>query len=73
MQKSVIAVVVLTTAGMAPGNLGAQSSDGIKLGDNATFSASLRERVYFWDWFEPVGPYKNQYTYTSGLLRLNFA
>ena len=73
MQKSVIALVVLTAAGILPANLGAQSSDAIKLGDKVTFSLSLRERVYFWDWFAPVGPYQNQYTYTSDLLRLNFA
>lgn len=68
MKKSLIAIVLVTAA-----NLGAQSGDGIKLGDDVTFSASLRSRVYFWDWFTPAGPYENHYSYASNLLRLNFA
>jgi hypothetical protein len=55
-------------------NLGAQSaSDGIKLGDNVAFTATLRSRAYVWDWFQPAGTYQNEYAYSGNLLRLNFA
>ncbi|HVY91839.1 MAG TPA: alginate export family protein [Bryobacteraceae bacterium] len=49
------------------------SSDGIKLGDGVTFTATLRSRVYVWNWFEPAGSYGNEYAYSGDLLRLNFA
>jgi hypothetical protein len=65
--KKTLFTIVLSAA-----SLSAQSSDGIKLGDDVTFSASLRSRVYFWDWFAPAGPYQNQYEYSGNLLRLKF-
>lgn len=46
--------------------------DEIEFG-GVTFTASLRARVYDWDWFEPAGNYDNHYTYSGNLLRLNFA
>src|SRR5579862_335046 len=49
------------------------ASDGIKLSDNVTFTATLRSRVYDWDWFEPAGSYQNHYVYSGNFLRLNFA
>jgi hypothetical protein len=48
-------------------------ADGIKLGDNITFTATLRLRAYDWDWFEPAGNFQNHYAYSGNLLRLNFA
>jgi hypothetical protein len=51
----------------------AQTADPIKLGD-VVVTATLRSRVYVWDWFTPVTPgYQNQYAYSGDLLRLNFA
>jgi hypothetical protein len=70
MKKTLLAIA------LSAASLGAQTTaqaDGVKLGDDVTFTATLRSRVYFWDWFEPVGPYQNQYTYSGNLLRLNFA
>src|SRR5580658_3629257 len=48
-------------------------SDGIKLSDNVTFTATLRARVYDWDWFEPAGSFENHYVYSGNFLRLGFA
>ena len=44
----------------------------IKLGA-VDFTATLRSRLYVWDWFQPAGTYQNQYAYSGNLLRLNFA
>lgn len=39
-----------------------------------TFTATLRSRIYVWDWFQPVNTaYQNEYAYSGNLLRLNFA
>jgi Alginate export len=46
--------------------------DAMQLG-NVTFTATLRSRVYVWNWFQPAGTYQNQYAYSGNLLRLNFA
>ncbi|HWF08391.1 MAG TPA: alginate export family protein [Bryobacteraceae bacterium] len=54
-------------------NASAQTApDVIKLGD-VTFTATLRSRIYVWDWFQAPSPYSNQYAYSGNLLRLNFA
>ncbi len=64
--------ILVTIALMAGVHASAQTApDAIKFGD-VNFTATLRSRVYFWDWFEPAGPYQNQYTYSANLLRLNF-
>jgi hypothetical protein len=59
---------------VAAAQLNAQNAidDPIKIGD-VTFTASLRTRIYSWDWFQPAGSYENQYNYSGSLLRLNFA
>lgn len=46
-------------------------TDPIKLGD-VTFTASLRSRLYVWDWFAAAKG-ENQYEYSGNLLRLNFS
>ncbi|HUP02805.1 MAG TPA: alginate export family protein [Bryobacteraceae bacterium] len=51
--------------------LHAQAPDAIKLGD-VTFNASLRSRVYFWDWFQPTAG-DNSYQYSGNLLRFGFS
>jgi hypothetical protein len=67
--KETLFALILTTAAQA----NAQTApDAIKLGD-VTFTASLRSRLYIWDWFQPAGSYQNQYAYSGDLLRLNFA
>jgi hypothetical protein len=43
----------------------------IKLGD-VDFSATLRDRLYIWNWFQ-ASTGENQYTYTGNYLRLNLA
>jgi hypothetical protein len=48
------------------------SSDTIKLGD-VSFTASLRTRIYAWDWFQPAGNFQNSYAESGSILRLNFA
>ncbi len=54
-------------------HLCAQSTtDAIKLGD-VDFTATLRSRVYDWNWFQTTAAYQNQYAYSGNLLRLNFA
>lgn len=59
--------------GLIAVSLSAQSSpDPIRLGD-IDFSATLRSRVYDWNWFQPAGTYQNQYAYSGNLLGLNFA
>jgi hypothetical protein len=60
--------IVLTIAIAA----NAQSPDPIRIGD-VTVTASLRSRVYAWDWFDAGGSYQNQYGYSGNLLRVNFA
>ena len=68
MQKIILAIGLLAAL-----HAGAQTpTDGIKLGD-VDFTATLRSRVYVWDWFQPTAPYQNQYAYSGNLLRLNFA
>ncbi len=58
---------------IAAAQLGAQTApDSIKLGA-VDFTATLRSRLYVWDWFQPAGTYQNQYAYSGNLLRLNFA
>ncbi len=42
----------------------------IKFGD-VTFTATLRSRLYVWNWFQ-APPGENQYEYSGNLLRLNF-
>jgi hypothetical protein len=46
--------------------------DTIKLG-NVDFTATLRSRLYVWDWFQTTGTYQNEYAYSGNILRLNFA
>ncbi len=68
MKRSLIAIGLIVAAHAA-----AQTAPGaIKLGD-VSFTASLRSRVYVWDWFQPSAGYSNQYGYSGNLLRLNFA
>jgi hypothetical protein len=57
--------------GLAQGQ-NAAAPDPIKIGDVA-FTATLRSRLYVWDWFQPAGAFQNQYAYSGNLLRLNFA
>lgn len=58
---------------MAAGHAGAQSnSDAIRLGD-VDFTATLRSRLYVWDWFQTTATYENKYAYSGNLLRLNFS
>jgi hypothetical protein len=68
MLKATVALglfgVALASAQSAP--------DAIQFGD-VTFSATLRSRLYVWDWFQTGGTYQNQYVYSGDLLRLNFA
>ncbi len=68
MKKLLFAIALMTAA-----HAGAQSTaDAIRLGD-VDFTATLRSRVYGWDWFRNAGPAQNQYAYSGNLLRLNFA
>jgi hypothetical protein len=68
MKKTVFAVGFVIAA-----HAGAQTApDAIKLGD-VDFTATLRSRVYAWNWFQGAGSYQNQYAYSGNLLRLNFA
>jgi hypothetical protein len=68
MKKIAIAVGLIASV---HGN--AQNApDPIKLGD-IDFTATLRSRLYVWDWFQPTGPYQNEYAYSGNILRLNFA
>ncbi len=54
-------------------SLGAQSvPDAVQFGD-VDITATLRSRVYVWDWFQAPAPYQNEYAYSGNLLRLNFA
>jgi hypothetical protein len=51
----------------------AQTPDATRTGD-LKFTATLRSRIYVWDWFQPTSPaYQNQYAYSGNLLRLNVA
>jgi hypothetical protein len=47
------------------------ASAPIKIGD-VTFSGTLRDRLYVWNWFQ-AAPGENQYTYSGNYLRLNLA
>ncbi len=68
MKKILLAIFFVAST-----HAGAQSPpDAIKLGD-VDFTATLRSRVYVWDWFQPAGTYENKYAYSGDLLRLNFA
>jgi hypothetical protein len=68
MKKLFFALIVVFAM-----NAGAQTTDTIKLG-NVDFTATLRSRMYVWDWFQPTNAaYRNQYAYSGNLLRLNFA
>lgn len=68
MKKIIFALGLATAA-----HLGAQSNtDTIQLGA-VDFTATLRSRVYVWNWFQPAGAYQNEYAYSGNLLRLNFA
>jgi hypothetical protein len=59
-------VRVATAIGLiAAAQLGAQNT--------SDFTATLRSRLYVWDWFQPAGTYQSQYEYSGNLLRLNFA
>ena len=65
--------LLFSIALLAASHAVAQTADPIKLGD-IDFTASLRSRIYVWDWFQPTGSaYNNQYAYSGNLLRLNFA
>src|ERR1039458_2420896 len=68
MKKTLLAMGLIVAAGCS-----AQSTpdDGIKLGD-VNFTATLRSRLYSWDWFQ-AGVYQNEYAYSGNLPRLNFA
>lgn len=64
---------LLLTFGLLSVSAFAQNAaDGIQLG-NVTFTATLRSRIYVWDWFQAPGNYQNEYAYSGNLLRLNFA
>lgn len=65
---------ILLAAGLiAAVHANAQTAPGtIKLGD-VDFTATLRSRLYVWDWFQPAGAYQNEYAYSGNILRLNFA
>jgi hypothetical protein len=68
MKKTLLALGLI-----AASNVWAQTApDAIKLGD-VTFTATLRSRIYAWDWFQAPSAYQNQYGYSGNLLRLNFA
>jgi len=69
MKKILIAISLSAASAFAQST----GSDGIKLGDKVTFTATLRSRAYVWDWFQTPAPYQNQYAYSGNLLRLNFA
>ena len=49
----------------------ADPSAPIKIGD-LTFSGTLRDRLYVWNWFQ-APPGENQYVYSGNYLRLNLA
>jgi len=68
MTKTLLAMALIAAAECT-----AQSTpdDGIKLGD-VNFTATLRARLYSWDWFQ-TGNFQNEYAYSGNLLRLNFA
>jgi hypothetical protein len=71
--KKLILALTLFAVTEANAQTSAPGSDPIKLGD-VTFTATLRARVYAWDWFQPGTPgYQNEYAYSGDLLRLNFA
>jgi hypothetical protein len=67
MKQTLIAIALLAAVQAC-----AQTADGIKLGD-VTFTATLRSRIYAWDWFEPASGFQNAYGYSGNILRLNFA
>lgn len=65
-----LACLLLVTAAWAQAPAAAPSDGAIKLG-NVTFTATLRSRLYVWNWFQaPTG--ENQYATSGNLLRLNF-
>ncbi len=68
MKRILFAIALFSTL-----RLDAQTdTDAIKLGD-VDFTATLRSRVYVWNWFQTPSPYQNEYAYSGNLLRLNFA
>jgi hypothetical protein len=65
--------ILLAIGLIAASHAGAQTTDPIKVGD-VDFTASLRSRIYVWDWFAPTSAaYQNQYAYSGNLARFNFA
>ncbi len=67
MKKLLFAISLISAV-----NAVAQTAPGVvKLG-GVDLTASLRSRLYVWDWFQPTGAYDNQYAYSGNLLRLNF-
>lgn len=65
-----VSILTALTAGMALGQ-SSPATDSIQLG-SVDFSATLRLRLYGWDWFQPVAG-ENAYAYSGDLLRLNFS
>ena len=55
--------ILLTVGLIAAAHASAQTApDTIKFGD-VDFTATLRSRLYVWDWFQPAGTYQNEYAY----------
>ncbi len=68
MKRFSIALGLIAAAGAS-----AQTApDTIKF-DGVDFTATLRSRLYVWDWFQTTGTYQNEYAYSGNILRLNFA
>src|SRR5689334_39437 len=68
MVKALITLGLIATV-----SLRAQSGPDPGKAGAVTFTATLRSRVYVWDWFQASTPYQNEYGYSGNLLRLNFA
>jgi hypothetical protein len=58
---------------MAGALASAQTAPATIKSGNVDFTATLRSRLYVWDWFQPAGTYTNVYAYSGNILRLNFA
>jgi hypothetical protein len=70
MLWSRLSIIAALSTGLAPGQT-PPSTDSIQLG-SVDFSATLRLRLYGWDWFQPAAG-ENAYAYSGDLLRLNFS
>src|SRR3569832_707272 len=67
MKKLLFAISLISAV-----NAVAQTAPGVVILGGVDLTASLRSRLYVWDWFQPIGAHDIQYAYSGNLLRLNF-